>query len=133
MKKSRLFLGCMAVVAVAIAAASCSMPDYQLSTNVTASVSSQYADISYVFTNTGTKDLTNVQVYVTVTPYLATGGQGSPVTGILLGPFSISVGSNVNSLKSVYLGPSPTYANGVADVSITSVGWDDNGNSSFFN
>jgi hypothetical protein len=131
MKKSRLFLGCMAVVALALASASCTMPDYQLSTDVyVSSVSnsfgSQYATVYYSFNNIGSKDLKNVQVEVTVTP--SNGSVLGPTTAAyLLGPFTINTGSTVSGSYSTYIGSAGAYA--WASASIVSVGWDNDGNS----
>lgn len=131
MKKSRLFAGCMAVVAVALALASCTIPDYQLSTDVyvvslTSSPGDYYATVDYTFDNIGSKNLSNVQVGVSVT--LTNGiAQGPSTAAHLLGPFTINAGSSVSGSYSTHIYSADTYAG--ASASIDSVGWDDDGNS----
>jgi hypothetical protein len=131
MKKSRLFAGCMAVVAVALALASCTIPDYQLSTDVyvvsvTTSSPNQNATVGYTLYNVGTKDLSNVQVEVTVT-FTDGSGAGPTSAPYLLGPFTINAGSSMSGSYSTYLNAVGTYP--WASASIVSVGWDDDDNS----
>jgi hypothetical protein len=121
----------MAVVAVLLTAASCTMPDFQLNTDLTATVNSASSPpsalVSYRFDNVGNKDLKNVQVFIQVTAYESGGGSYTTPSSTELGPFSIDANDYVHGTETVYLAPGTYMLDG--SVSIVSIGWDDGGDS----
>jgi hypothetical protein len=127
MRKTRLILGCLAVVAILAGLTGCMLPDYQLTTDVGltglsggAVLATDSVTVTYDFKNVGTKDLSNVQVGIEV--WRIDGGGVASSTTYVLGPFSIGTGStNSGTVNFSWLNDGD---NSSFDVFITSVGWD---------
>jgi hypothetical protein len=115
MRKTRLILGCLAVVAILAGLTGCMLPDYQLNTDVTITYTGDpaYSTVTYNLTNVGNKDLTNVQIGIEVDRV------GYAPQYDTLGPFSINRGNTTTGTKNYYWG-----VTGADFVYITSVGWD---------
>jgi len=124
MKKTRLLLGCLAVLAILAGMTGCMLPDYQLTTDVTVTdadnTTGTYATITYNLTNTGSKSLDNVQVGIEIYRSTSVG-----YVYDTLGPFSIGTGSTTTGSVTYNFtaAPSGSYS---FEVYVTSVGWDDN-------
>jgi hypothetical protein len=117
MKKSRLILGCLAVVATLALAVGCMWPDYSLDFNAGPIDNySTYSDIPYTISNTGSFDVSNV--YITINVELSTGGTSSS---------TFSVG-DVPAYGSTYLTFRFYHSAGVtvAEPRITNLSWDQN-------
>jgi hypothetical protein len=115
MRKTRLILGCLAVVAILAGLTGCMLPDYQLNTDVTVTDTGHagYSIITYNFTNVGNKDLTNVQIGIEVDRV------GFSPQYDTLGPFNINRGDTTTGTRTYYWS-----LVGADYVYITSVGWD---------
>jgi hypothetical protein len=117
MKKSRLILGCLAVVATLMLAVGCMWPDYSLNFNAgTIDNHETYSDIPYTVSNTGSFDVSNV--YITINVELSTGGTSSS---------TFSVG-DVPAYGSSYLTFRFYHSSNVtvAEPRITNLSWDQN-------
>jgi hypothetical protein len=117
MKKSRLILGCLAVVATLVLAVGCMWPDYSLDFNVEG-IDNQaaYSDIDYTITNNGSYDVSNV--YLTIEVEVSSGGTSS-------GRFSIG---DISAYGSRYVTVRFYHSSGVtvAEPRITNIAWDQN-------
>jgi|WetSurMetagenome_2_1015567.scaffolds.fasta_scaffold567299_1 hypothetical protein len=117
MKKSRLILGCLAVVATLMLAVGCMWPDYSLDFTVGA-INNQdtYSDIPYTVSNTGSYDVSNV--YLTISVELSSGGLSS-------GRFSIG---DIPAYGATYVTVRFYHADKVtiAEPRITNIAWDQN-------
>jgi hypothetical protein len=115
MKKSRLILGCLAVVATLALAVGCMWPDYGLSFEVgTISQQSSYSDVPYTIYNSGTKDISNL--YLNIDVELSSGGSDSE--WLYVG--SVATGQTVYATVRFNHAPSVT----VAEPRIIDMTWD---------